>query len=100
MLKPRRAASTIAYSIPPYATSTTTLPSPATSTGRWRCKTNDGTLRKRTRTHRPPRHSAVTRTNPPGVSSVSTVSGSRIGSMPVSSSAVTVPIVLEPDIGT
>ncbi len=42
----------------------------------------------------------MTRTRPPGVSSTSTVSGSVIATMPVSSSTVTVQIVLEPDIGT
>ena len=37
--------------------------------------------------------------SPAGASSVSRVSGSRIGRMPVSRIAVTVQIVLEPDIG-
>lgn len=52
------------------------------------------------RSHRPSRQAATTRTRPPGVSSVTTVSGSRIESMPASSSTVTLAMVFEPDIGT
>ena len=76
------------------------MPSPATSTGRSRWKTKDGTLRKVTRSHLPLRQVAVTCTSPPGVSRTSVVSGSCIAIIPVSSSTVTVQIVLEPDIGT
>ena len=47
----------------------------------------------------PSRHSARTRIRPAGASSVSSVTGSRIGSMPVSSSTVVTQIVLVPDIG-
>lgn len=53
-----------------------------------------------TRSQRPSRHVAAARTGPAGVSMVSTVSGSVIATMPVSSSTVTVQIKLEPDIGT
>jgi hypothetical protein len=47
----------------------------------------------------PSRQRASTGTGPAGVSSVSRVTGSRIGSIPVSSSTVTVQMVFEPDIG-
>jgi hypothetical protein len=86
--------------MPPYATSTLIVPSPGTSTCRSSANTKAGTLSKVTLTHLPSRHSAVTGTSPAGASSVSLVTGSVIGSMPVSSRAVTVQIVFVPDIGT
>ena len=58
-----------------------------------------GTLVNSTDSQRPSRHVARASTTPPGASSRTTVSGSCIGSMPVSSSTVVVQIVLEPDIG-
>ena len=77
-----------------------TVPRPATSTARSSAKTNAGTLSKVTLTHLPSRHCAVTGTRPAGASSTICVTGSRIGIIPVSSSAVTVQIVFVPDIGT
>ena len=64
-----------------------------------RCVTKHGTLVNCTRSTLPSRQRASTGTGPAGVSSVSVVTGSRIGSMPVSSRTVTVQMVLEPDIG-
>ena len=52
-----------------------------------------------TLSQRPSRQPPGTSTTPPGASSRSTVSGSRISTMPVSSSTVAVQIVFEPDIG-
>ena len=46
---------------------------------------------------RPAAQSARTRIRPAGASSTSSVTGSRIGSIPVSSSTVTTQIVLLPD---
>ena len=46
----------------------------------------------------PSAHSARTRMSPAGASSVSSVTGSIIGSMPVSSRTVTTHIVFVPDI--
>ena len=85
--------------MPPYATSSVTVPTPATSTGASRCWTNAGTLRNFTWRTRPPSQRQVTSMSPAGASSVRRVSGSRMGRMPVSRMAVTVQIVLEPDIG-
>jgi hypothetical protein len=89
-----------AVDIPPYATSTLMLPSPGTSTCPSSTNTKPGTLSKVTLTHLPSRHSAVTGTSPAGASSVSLVTGSCMGIMPVSRSTVTVQMVLVPDIGT
>ena len=50
-----------------------------------------------TLSHRPSRHAARASTTPPGASSRTTVSGSVISTMPVSSSTVVVQIVFEPD---
>jgi hypothetical protein len=47
----------------------------------------------------PSRHAARISTTPAGASSRSTVSGSSIGTRPVSSSTVATQIVFEPDIG-
>ena len=58
---------------------------------------NDGTFSNVTRSQRPSRQSAVTRTSPAGASSTSSVTGSVIGTIPVSSSTVAVLIVFEPD---
>ncbi len=52
-----------------------------------------------TDSQRPSRQTARASTTPPGASSRTIVSGSCIGTMPVSSSTVTVQIVFEPDIG-
>jgi hypothetical protein len=46
----------------------------------------------------PSAHAALTRMRPAGASRVSSVTGSRIGSIPVSSRTVTTHIVLVPDI--
>src|SRR3546814_17723269 len=64
-----------------------------------RCIRKAGTLRKDTRRHLPSAHSAATRTRPAGVSTQSRVTGSIIGTMPVSSATVTVQIRFDPDIG-
>ena len=58
---------------------------------------NDGTFSNVTRSQRPSRQSAVTRTRPAGASSTSDVTGSVIGTMPVSRITVAVLIVFEPD---
>ena len=50
-----------------------------------------------TLSQRPSRQLARTSTTPPGASSLTTVSGSRIATIPVSSSTVAVQIVFEPD---
>ena len=76
------------------------VPMPGTSTGFCRPNTKAGTLRKVTLSHLPFRHCASTGTRPPGASRVSRVTGSRIATIPVSSNAVAVQIVLVPDIGT
>jgi hypothetical protein len=55
-------------------------------------------LRKVTPVTLPPAQSAVTRISPAGASSVSSVTGSVIGNMPVSRSTVATHIVLVPDI--
>ena len=57
-----------------------------------------GTLRNVTPVTFPSRHAALTRMSPAGASSVSSVTGSVIGSIPVSSSTVTTHIVFVPDI--
>ena len=62
--------------------------------------TKHGTLPNSTDTHLPSRHCATALTGPAGVSTVTSVAGSRIGTIPVSSATVTVQIKLEPDIGT
>jgi hypothetical protein len=49
------------------------------------------------RSQRPSRQSARMRTSPAGASSTISVTGSVIGSIPVSSSTVAVLIVFEPD---
>ncbi len=59
---------------------------------------NAATLRNVTRVTFPPAQSARTRMSPAGDSSVSSVTGSIMGSIPVSSSTVTTHIVLVPDI--
>ena len=71
---------------------------PSTSTGASRRSANAGTLVSSTLSQRPSRQVARTSTTPPGASSRSTVSGSRISTMPVSSSTVAVQIVFDPDI--
>ena len=72
---------------------------PSTSSGASRRSAKQGTFVNSTLAQRPSRHAARTSTTPPGASSRSTVSGSVIGTMPVSSSTVAVQIVFEPDIG-
>jgi len=62
-----------------------------------RCVANAGTLRKVTCCTLPPAQSARMRIRPAGASSVSSVTGSRIGTMPVSSSTVATQIVFVPD---
>jgi hypothetical protein len=64
-----------------------------------RCVTKHGTFVNCTRSTLPPRQRASTGTGPAGVSSVRDVTGSRIGSMPVSRRTVTVQMVFDPDIG-
>ena len=84
--------------MPPYATSTATVPRPGTSIGASRCVANAGTLRNVTPVTLPPSQVARTRIRPAGASSTSSVTGSVIGSMPVSRSTVTTQMVLVPDI--
>jgi len=97
--KPSDGASTIAKKAPPYAISTGIEPSPSTSSLAPRCVTKHGTFVNWTRSTLPSRQRASIGTGPAGVSRVSVVTGSRIGSMPVSSRTVTVQIVFDPDIG-
>ena len=59
---------------------------------------NAGTLRNVTPVTLPPAQVARIRISPAGASSVTSVIGSVIGSMPVSSSTVATQIVLVPDI--
>ena len=75
------------------------VPYSGTTTSRSRASANDGTLRTRTHRTRPPSTRAVASTGPTAVSTRTTVSGSTAGRLPVSRSAVTVHIVLAPDIG-
>ena len=76
-----------------------TVPSVGTSIGASRWTAKAGTFRNVTAVTLPSSTSARTRISPAGASSVSSVTGSRIGSMPVSSSTVVTQIVLVPDIG-
>src|SRR5215218_110209 len=83
--------------MPPYATSTTTVPTWGTSIGTSRWVANAGTLRKVTPVTLPPAQVAVTRIRPAGASSTSWVTGSVIATIPVSRRAVTTQIVFDPD---
>ena len=74
------------------------MPSCGTSTGTARCVAKAGTLRKVTAVTLPSEQSARTRMIPAGASRVSSVTGSTIGSIPVSSRTVTTHIVFVPDI--
>src|ERR1035441_6477570 len=85
--------------MPPYATSTVTVPRPRTSTLASRWVANAGTLRKVTLRTFPWRTSASTAIRPAGVSSLRCVTGSTALTMPVSISTVTTQMVLVPDIG-
>ena len=86
------------YHMPPHATSTGTVPSVGTSIGASRWAANAGTLRKVTPSTLPSRHSARTRMSPAGASRTISVTGSTIGSIPVSRSTVATQIVFVPDI--
>ena len=97
--KPSAAASTTTKLSPPKAISTVNAPKLVVSSVASRRSANDGILQKRIRSTLPLLHSAVTRTSPPGASSVNSVSGSRMGKIPVSSSTVATQIVFEPDMG-
>ena len=96
---PSAAASAIAYHIPPYATSTVTVPSPSTSTGASIRSAKHGTFVSSTLSHLPPLHLARTSTRPAGASRLNVVSGSCISTIPVSSSTVATQIVFDPDMG-
>ena len=85
--------------MPPQATSTVTVPSPATSTFASRWTANAGTFLNSTRVTLPSLQLALTRISPAGASSVSSVTGSCISMIPVSSRTVTTQMVLEPDMG-
>ena len=76
--------------------STSMVPTPGTSRATSNASTNDGIPAKLTRSQRPSRQVASVRTSPAAVSSVTTVVGSVIGSVPVSRSAVTTQIVFDP----
>jgi hypothetical protein len=95
---PSAAASAIAYHIPPNATSTVSEPSPSSSSGASSRSAKQGTFVSSTDSHLPSRHTAVTSTTPAGASRRTVVSGSRISTIPVSSSTVATQIVFEPDI--
>ena len=84
--------------MPPNATSTVIVPSPSTSSGASSRSAKQGTFVSSTLSQRPSRQRARTSTTPAGASSRSVVSGSRISTMPVSSSTVATQIVFEPDI--
>jgi hypothetical protein len=73
------------------------VPRVGTSIGASRCVAKAGTLLKVTPVTLPPAHAARIRMSPAGASSVTSVTGSVIGSMPVSSSAVATQMVFEPD---
>ncbi len=73
-----------------------TVPRCGTSIGVSRWVANDGTFRNVTPVTLPSAQSAWTRISPAGDSSVSSVTGSVIGSIPVSRSAVTTHIVFVP----
>ena len=73
------------------------MPSCGTSTGVSRWVAKAGTLRNVTPVTLPPAHVARIRISPAGASSAISVTGSVIGSMPVSSSTVATQIVLVPD---
>ena len=77
-----------------------TVPKPATSISASRRSTKLGTFSNSTDRHRPSRHSATALTGPAGVSTITIVFGSSIGTMPVSRITVTVQIRFEPDMGT
>ncbi len=72
---------------------------PSTSTGASSVCGKQPTFVNSTDSQRPSRQRARASTTPPGASSRTTVSGSCISTMPVSSSTVVVAIVFEPDIG-
>ncbi|MNG30909.1 hypothetical protein D3C84_1166230 [compost metagenome] len=63
-----------------------------------RCAANAGTFWKVTPLTLPSLHSALMRIRPAGASRVSSVTGSFIGNMPISSSTVTTEMVFPPDI--
>src|SRR5579871_5481768 len=77
-----------------------TTPRPATSSCASSRSTNEGTFSSSTDTHLPSRQDARATTGPPGASIRTTVSGSCMGTMPVSSSTVATQIRLEPELGT
>jgi hypothetical protein len=77
---------------------TVTVPRCGTSTGAARCVAKAGTFRNVTAVTFPSRHAARTRIRPAGASSVSSVTGSVMGRIPVSSRTVTTHIVFVPDI--
>src|SRR5260370_38632698 len=85
--------------MPPYATSTVTVPKPRTSTLASRCVTNAGTLRDVTFRTLLWCTSASTAISTAGVSSFRCVTGSMAFTIPVSISTVTTQMVLVPDIG-
>src|SRR5215207_2091072 len=76
-----------------------TGPSPGTSTSRSAASRKLGTLRSVTERARPPWTATRASTSPAGVSSRTTVTGSRAATMPVSTSTVATPIVPCPHIG-
>mmetsp|Transcript_23495 Transcript_23495/g.80247 ORF Transcript_23495/g.80247 Transcript_23495/m.80247 type:complete len:320 (+) Transcript_23495:34-993(+) len=96
--RPSCRASTTAYHMPPNATSTSTSPTFGTLTTAPRSATKAGALTNDTDSHLHPRHCAVHCTFPPGAWRVHFVTGSTMGSRPVSSSAVTTQMRLWPDI--
>ena len=96
---PSACASAIAYHMPPNAKSALRVPRPSTSSRASSRSAKHGTFVSSTLSHVPSRQRAVTSTTPPGASSRSVVSGSRISTIPVSSSTVVTQIVFEPDMG-
>src|ERR1035437_9919345 len=98
-VRPSGSGAAIPENMPPYATSTVTVPRPRTSTLASRCVAKAGTLRKVTLRTLPWCTSASTAIRPAGVSSLRCVTGSTALTMPVSISTVTTQMVLVPDIG-
>ena len=96
--KPSARASAIAYHMPPNATSTVSVPRPVDLERRVDPVGEARDVRELDALAAAVAAAARTSTTPAGASSRSVVSGSRISTMPVSSSTVATQIVFEPDI--
>ena len=96
---PPKATSTGTMRVCPHCAPGSTRGSTGISSGTPRCTANAGTFLIVTARTLPLSQRASTLTSPTAVSSVTVVTGSTIGIRPVSSSAVTVQMVLLPDMG-